>query len=127
MHKSDELQEVVHTVFEKLKELNVDFYTVIIVIFQEGSKDIVWWMENKANQQYPKILVKYDDNPYLRDLFEAKENGKELLSKCYFDEDKNALYHHPTIMVIFLLSSKKCNVNLAIFEKKDKEERNKSG
>jgi hypothetical protein len=28
-------------------------------------------------------------------------------------------------MVIFLLSSKKCNVNLAIFEKKDKEERGK--
>jgi hypothetical protein len=36
----------------------------------------------------------------------------------YFDKvsRKNALYHHPNIMVIFLLSFKKCNVNLAILE-----------
>ncbi|HEY1870165.1 MAG TPA: hypothetical protein VGG71_03860, partial [Chitinophagaceae bacterium] len=94
MHRSDELQEVVHTVFEKLKELNVDFYTVIIVIFQENSKDITWWMENKVNQQYPKILVRYADNPYLRDLFEAKENGRELLSKSYLHEEKNEFYNH---------------------------------
>ncbi|MFL5808596.1 MAG: sensor histidine kinase, partial [Flavisolibacter sp.] len=94
MHRSDELQEVVHTVFEKLKELNVDFYTVIIVIFQEGLKDIIWWMENKVNQQYPKILVRYADNQYLQDLFEARENGRELLSKCYYGEEKNKLYNH---------------------------------
>jgi hypothetical protein len=59
MHKSEELQEVVHTVFEKLKELDVDLYTAIIFIFAEGSKDVVWWLANKANQQYARILVPY--------------------------------------------------------------------
>jgi signal transduction histidine kinase len=94
MRRSDELQEVVHTVFEKLKELNVDFYTVIIVIFQENSKDIFWWLEARENQQYPKIWIPYSEIPYLKDLFEARESGCVLLSKCYYLEEKNKLYHH---------------------------------
>ncbi|HEX5150631.1 MAG TPA: ATP-binding protein [Parafilimonas sp.] len=94
MHKSEELQQVVHTVFEKLRDLNVDFYTVIIIIFQEASKDITWWMENKESQQYPRILIRCADIPYFRDLFEAKESGKEMFSKCYFSEEKNVLYKY---------------------------------
>jgi signal transduction histidine kinase len=94
MHKSDELQEVVHTVFERLKELNVKLYTAIIIIFKEGSKDIVWWMENKIKQQYPRIVIKYADIAYLQDLFKAKEKGKELFSKCYVGEQKDTLYQY---------------------------------
>src|SRR4030095_624345 len=51
MHKSDELQEVVHAVFERLNELNFELDTAIIIIFTEGSKDTVWWLQNRANQQ----------------------------------------------------------------------------
>jgi signal transduction histidine kinase len=94
MHKSDELQDVVNTVFERLKELNVQVYTAIIIIFKEGSKDIVWWMQNRVNQQYPKILIRYTNIPYLEDLFQAKENGKELFSKCYVGEEKYKLYNY---------------------------------
>ena len=94
MHKSDELQEVVHTVFERLKELNVDFYTAIIILFTEDSKDIIWWLESKANQQYPKILVPYTHISYFNDLFKIRENGGDLLSKCYPFDEKNELFHH---------------------------------
>ena len=94
MHQSDELQEVVHTVIERLKELNVELYTAIIIIFSEDSKDIVWWLENTRNEQHPRILLKYADIPYLKDLFEAKEKGKELFSKCYVDNEKNKLYNY---------------------------------
>ncbi len=94
MHKSDELQEVVHTVFEKLKELNVDLYTAIIFIFQEGSKDVVWWLANKANQQYARILVPYADIHYLKNLFDAKESGKDFFAATYSFEEKNELFHH---------------------------------
>ncbi|HEX6172153.1 MAG TPA: tetratricopeptide repeat protein, partial [Chitinophagaceae bacterium] len=94
MHKSDELQEVVHTVFERLKELNVDFYTAIIILFTEGSKDIVWWLESKANQQYPRILVPFTPVSYFNDLFEKREKGADLLSKCYSFEEKNELFRH---------------------------------
>ncbi len=93
MHKSDELIEVVQTVFEKLDDLNIEFYTAIIVIFTEGSRDCVWWLVSKISKQ-PSILIKYADVPYLRDLFEAKENGKVFLSACYSGEDKKAFYDH---------------------------------
>jgi hypothetical protein len=67
---------------------------VIILVFQEGSKDIVWWMENKVNQQYSKILIRYSDNAYLQDLFNAKGNGKDFLSKCYSGDEKDRFYNY---------------------------------
>jgi signal transduction histidine kinase len=94
MHKSDELQEVVHTVFERLKELNVDFYTAIIILFKEGAKDIIWWLESKANQQYPKMLVPFTPIPYFNDLFETRESGGDFFSKCYSFDEKNELFSH---------------------------------
>ena len=124
MHRSDELQEVVHTVFEKLKELNVELYTAIIFIFAEGSKDIVWWVENKAGQQYPRILVPYADNHYLKDIFEAKEKGKEFFSATYSFEEKNDLFHHlfentdfkyvPEKQKKFLLESELATMSVAL-------------
>jgi signal transduction histidine kinase len=124
MHKSDELQEVVHTVFEKLKELNVDLYTAIIFIFVEGSKDFVWWLANKANQQYSRILVPYSDNPYLENLLDAKENGTEFFSETYSFEEKNELFHHlfehtdfkyvPENQKKFLLESQLATMSVAL-------------
>jgi signal transduction histidine kinase len=94
MHKSDELQEVVHTVFEKLKELNVDLYTAIIFIFEEDSKNFVWWLANKVHQQYARIVVPYSDNAYLKNIIEARATGKEFFSATYSFEEKNDLFHH---------------------------------
>jgi len=94
MQHSEELQEVVHTVLERLKELNVEFYTAIIILFTEGSKDIIWWLENREKQQYSKILIPYADITYLRDLFNVRENGINHFSKSYFSNEKNELYHH---------------------------------
>ncbi len=94
MHKSDEIEEVLHTVFEKLKELGIDFYTAIIILFTKDSKDIVWWLESKAKRLYPKMLVPYADIEYMRNLFEAREKGIEMFSKCYLDEEKMELFRH---------------------------------
>jgi hypothetical protein len=74
--------------------LNVDLYTAIIFIFAEGSKDVVWWLANKANQQYARILVPYADNPYLEDVFDAKENGKDFFFSNLSFEEKNKLFYH---------------------------------
>jgi signal transduction histidine kinase len=94
MQRSDQLQGVVETVFERLNELNVELYTAIIIIFSEDSKEIVWWMANRINQPFPKILIRYADNPYLRHLFEAREKGEEIFSKCYFNGEKNDFYDY---------------------------------
>jgi hypothetical protein len=46
MHKSDELKEVIHSVFERLNDLDFELDTAAIIIFEEASKDTVWWLEN---------------------------------------------------------------------------------
>jgi len=94
MHKSHELQDVVHAVFERLNELNFELDTAIIIIFTEGSKDTVWWLQNSVKQQYLRITVDYADIFYLRNLFEAKENKKDLLPSFYSLEQKNELLHY---------------------------------
>ncbi len=124
MQKSEELQDVVHTLLERLKDLNVEFYTAIIILFTEDSRDIVWWLENKEKQQYSKILVPYADIAYLRDLFDARENGSNHFSKTYFFEEKNELFHHlfsdtdfryvPEKQRKFLLESKAATMSVAI-------------
>ena len=94
MHKSDELQDVVHAVFEKLNELSFELDTAIIIVFAEGSKDTVWWLQNSANQQYLRIAVDYADIFYLRNLFEARENKGDLPSGLYSFEQKNELLNY---------------------------------
>jgi hypothetical protein len=94
MHKSDEIDDVLHVVYERLKELDIDFYTAIIILFTKGSKDIVWWLESKADRLHSRIVIPNTDIEYLGDLFKARENGIELFSACYSFEEKNKLFHH---------------------------------
>ena len=124
MHKSDELQEVVKSVFERMNELNIELHSAMIIIFSEGSKDSVWWLFNNANQQYSRITMKYADYPYFKKLFEAKEKGKEIISASFSGEEKNKLFNYffehtdfkytPVEQKKFILESKTFTVSVAI-------------
>ena len=124
MHKSDELREVVHSVFERLKELNIELYTAIIIVFKGNSRDSEFWLENRISQQYPGILVKYANYPHFKSLFEAKESGKEFLSAIYSFEEKNELFRYffeqtdfkytPEPQKKFILESEGMSVSIAL-------------
>jgi signal transduction histidine kinase len=124
MHKSDELQEVVRSVFERLNELNIQFYTAIIIIFTEDSKDCVWWLVNKMNQHHSRISIKYAEVSYFRDLFKAKQNGQEIFSARYSGKEKKDFYryllndtdfkHIPEEQKKFLLESEFATVSIAL-------------
>jgi len=94
MHKSDELLEVVKSVFERIDELKIEINTAIIMIFSDNSKDAVWWLVNKKNHQFSRIIVKYADFPFFKDLFEARENGKEFLSNSYSKKEKDEIFKY---------------------------------
>jgi uncharacterized protein YcgL (UPF0745 family) len=94
MHKSDELLEVVKSVFDRFQELNIELMATTILIFEKKSKDIEWWLVNKIDQQLSRINIKYTDVLYLRNLTEAKENNKELFSACYSREEKNEFFSY---------------------------------
>ena len=94
MHKSEEILEVVRAVFERLSELNIELNTAFIIIFKQGSRDTEWWLINKDKNEFSNILVKYADLSFLREIFETKEQDKELFSATYHAEEKKELFHY---------------------------------
>jgi signal transduction histidine kinase len=92
MHKSDELQEVVTVVFEKLQELDVvrEGDSASILLTTEGSKDATHWIAT-ANQSYFKGIYRpHFDHPVNNDFWSAKESGMDLFAKAYTFEEKNS-------------------------------------
>jgi signal transduction histidine kinase/DNA-directed RNA polymerase subunit N (RpoN/RPB10) len=94
MHKSDEIIEVAKSVFEKLDELNIELNTAFILIFKQGSRDSEWWLINRNDQQYSSINVQYADLVIMKEMFEAKEEGKEIFAGTYYGEAKKELFHY---------------------------------
>ena len=43
MHKSDELQDVINSVYDRFIELGINVDSVNFIIFIEGSKDFINW------------------------------------------------------------------------------------
>lgn len=95
MHKSDELQEVINAVFDKLKELEIETDTATILISKEGSKDIEGWIQNAERTYSSSILMPYLEKSIIsRDLVDGRENAKDVLSKGYTIEEKNEFFNY---------------------------------
>ncbi len=89
MHNSNELQEVVRTVFDRLKELDIVTNSTSIFIFKENEKGLEQWVAH-AGQDYSTCFhLSYFDFPIFRDLKEAKEKGLDSFTKKYSFQEKN--------------------------------------
>ena len=55
MHKSDELQEVVNTVFDRLNELDIEMDSANIAIFKEGTRDYDYWVASPFQKRTSKL------------------------------------------------------------------------
>ncbi len=96
MHSSDELSEVVKTVFDNLRDLefNLSDSAVVINLFQEDSDDIVQWITDNE-QTYPRSFRHpHFDNPILNDIKSARKKGIDYFSATYSFEDKNAFWNY---------------------------------
>jgi hypothetical protein len=102
MQRSDELKTVIATVFEKLKELQLDFHASAIQIFIEDSKDSVLWVANPEVISEP-LLIQLPYEKEVLDNFEqfkmmwrAKNEQKDIFNKTYSYEEKNKYYDYVT-------------------------------
>lgn len=96
MRSSDELSEVVKTVFDNLRDLefNLSDSAVVINLFQEDSDDIVQWITDNE-QTYPRSFRHpHFDNPILNDIKSARKKGLDYFSATYSFEDKNAFWNY---------------------------------
>ncbi len=96
MHKSDELNEVVAVVYEKLEELNFSIDgAAFIITFTEGSKEAMGWLADNHNQHYTTCFrMPYYDSPTINDFWKAKESGLDYFSKTYSLEEKNKWFDY---------------------------------
>ena len=94
MHTSEELQEVVTNVFDRMAELNIEMDSVAIHIFTTGSKDLYLWTA-APGQPYAKcIRIPYFDSPIHKDVYRAKAKGLDLYTTIYSHKEKNSFFRH---------------------------------
>ncbi|MFU8860284.1 MAG: ATP-binding protein [Cyclonatronaceae bacterium] len=96
MHKSNELNEVVSVLFEKLKELQIPFTAVGIATGIEGSKDLNAFVcgHNEAGLVITNYRLPYFDNPIPKDLYGALEKQLDFYVGHYSKEEKDAFYEY---------------------------------
>ncbi|MFI5159909.1 MAG: sensor histidine kinase [Sphingobacteriales bacterium] len=87
MHKSDELQEVVTVVVDKLRDLELPFDTAVIIEFKEESKEMVHWIANTSFTYSKPIVIAYSDILFWKDIWNARERRKDVFTKVYNYEE----------------------------------------
>jgi signal transduction histidine kinase len=94
MHKSDELNEVVKVLFEKMTELEVPSTAVAIQTFSENSKDVHCFVCGDVGTGIviSQYLLPYFDHPILEDFHKAREKKLELYVGTYSKKEKDSFY-----------------------------------
>jgi len=93
MHHSDELENVVKTLAEKLVDLGISLDGALIFFFDKENRAYNLWI---ATNQLPaplKVNYPYEEamqaNPIIQDLWKAIETGAGFLNKSYAGNVKN--------------------------------------
>ncbi|MEO6187502.1 MAG: hypothetical protein ABIO82_02510, partial [Ginsengibacter sp.] len=89
MHKSEELPEIVRTVFDRLNELDVIMNAASIFIFKDDSHNLEQWVALSGHQYSTCFHLSYFDFNMFRDLEDAREKGKSSFVKKYSFQEKN--------------------------------------
>ncbi|MDQ3143246.1 MAG: hypothetical protein M3Q56_13465, partial [Bacteroidota bacterium] len=96
MHKSDELNEVVSIIFEKLKELQIPATAVGISIYIDGSKDLNAFVcgENEAGFVITNYRLPYFHHKISEDFNNVREKQLDFFVGNYSKEEKNSFYKY---------------------------------
>ncbi len=91
MHKSEELREVVATIFNQLQILGLNAPGSNIIIYNEDLA-AEHWMTGFSDSTYPESYkIPYVDHPYFTDLLTAWQNGVPF-QEFYFEGDLKLEY-----------------------------------
>ena len=94
MHKSNELQSVVNTVYEGLIELDIKMDSANFMISQADSRDSDLWIAAPDQTYSTRVHLPYFDIYPFKDLMDAWENQSDFFEgKCTFEE-KNKWFNY---------------------------------
>ncbi len=98
MHKSEELNDVVMTLFGQMKELGIDIDGININLLNNDLTGFDSWFTAPGYAKAVCLYTPYFDTPVMNDIFNAVKSRQDLLSKIYQKEEKDAyfsyLYEH---------------------------------
>lgn len=96
MHTTDELQEVVALVAEKLKDLGVIFDAggVILCTYFPDNKDVMHWIAAEDFSYSGNYLVPYFETTIFNETWESKNRGDDYFSKEFSVKDKNSFFEY---------------------------------
>jgi signal transduction histidine kinase len=125
MHKSDELQEVINNVYNRLNELDIKMDAVNIDIFQDSGREFDVWVASPRGNFSARIHIPDIEFGPSKVLMDARENGDEFcVYKCSFEEKNkwfNFVFEHTDFRHVpedrkrYILEGKFWNVAFAIF------------
>jgi len=98
MHHSDELEQVVGSLFDRLVELGLSLNGALIFIFEKENRNIRLWIATDHLSAPVKIDLPYDEeinnNAIIKDLWSAVENGEHIFNKSYSGKIKNDYFRY---------------------------------
>ncbi len=94
MHKSDELQEVVTTVFDRLKDLGVRMDAINLDVFKGDKRDAYLWTAVPGQVYSKEFHIPYIESVIFKDIYQGMIEGKGLHSAVYSREEKNEFLDH---------------------------------
>ncbi|HEX5668855.1 MAG TPA: nuclear transport factor 2 family protein, partial [Chitinophagaceae bacterium] len=78
LHKSEELHELIATVYQELVKLDITLNRCFIMINHKGSGDTTWWMASQENPHVQRgYLVPYHQQPPYLAYLDAWQKGQE--------------------------------------------------
>jgi len=96
MHTTNELGEVVVTLVEKLKDLDVvlDANGVVLCTYFDDSKDVLHWIASPDFSFAGSYLLPYFKHPIFDDAWESKESGTKYFSKAFSKDEKDSFFKY---------------------------------
>ncbi|MGZ3922990.1 MAG: sensor histidine kinase [Flavisolibacter sp.] len=98
MHNSNELEQVVTALFERLVDLGLTIDGALIFLFDREKRDIQLWIATKQLPAPVRIDMPYDaeieNNLILQDLWHAVETGEHIFNRSYSGEAKDEYFRY---------------------------------
>jgi len=90
MHSSNELKELVKTLFEEFTRLDFNFYRCMIWICDPLTLDARVWMANPETMEAESLLMQNNDDPFYQEMLSAwKERNANWIYTLEGDKLKN--------------------------------------
>jgi oligoribonuclease (3'-5' exoribonuclease) len=94
MRKSDELQEVINTIYEQLLQLGVTMDSVNFIIFYEGRRDFDLWLAEPQHIYTSRMYIPEIDCFPTIQWFDAVQKGVDFFTITCSFEQKNTWYNY---------------------------------